>query len=109
MSVLEKQVDDAVNKARQLMEKWKNRLTLDNRRFGERYLKGDLELHILLKICGATDTGEFCAILKVATQDKSGTYGQRFDESNHGVILSPCSDEKRTMFVDIVKLLEMPE
>ena len=42
--------DNAIDKARQLMEKWKNRLTLDNLRLAERYLVGELEILVHLRI-----------------------------------------------------------
>ena len=38
--------DQVVNEINHLFERWKQRLTLDNARFVERYLKGDLNITI---------------------------------------------------------------
>jgi hypothetical protein len=56
--------DDAVNKMRQLMEKWKNRLTLDNLRLSERYLKAEITIFIFWDIRGASHPQNLCAVLE---------------------------------------------
>ena len=55
--------DNAIDKAHQLMEKWKNRLTLDNLRLAERYLVGELEILVDLRI-GLPGYARLCAVLK---------------------------------------------
>jgi hypothetical protein len=53
--------DEVANKVRRLIEKWNDRLTFDNLRLSERYLKG--EIHIL--ICFRYgDSGEFVATIQ---------------------------------------------
>jgi hypothetical protein len=59
-------VDDAVNKLRRLGQKWNDRLTLDNRRFSERYLKGEIEIGFILCKNGSQDSPYLAAILKNA-------------------------------------------
>jgi hypothetical protein len=39
-------IDDIIDKLRKLGQKWNDRLTLDNRRFSERYLKGQIEVTV---------------------------------------------------------------
>src|ERR1700722_718705 len=56
--------NDAVHKMRHLMEEWNNRLTLNNLRFTERYIKGDLDIHILIHRDGSLETAYYCAVLK---------------------------------------------
>lgn len=65
--VRQEQADDPVDKMRRLMEKWENRLTLDNLRLGERYLKGEIQLNVHLCVPGsAADARDFCAVFRYA-------------------------------------------
>jgi hypothetical protein len=131
MSELEQmreQVDDPVNKVRELMEKWDKRITLDNLRLVERYLKGELEVHILLRLSVESgQAGEFAAILTYfepiarAEQDRSSKCRDiapgECSANQTGI---PClvkggindshsHDGQPTVFVDIVKFVENPE
>jgi hypothetical protein len=67
MNTLEERLElgnDAANKMRQLMEKWKGRLTLDNLRLTERYLKGGLEILVHIRPELAAYSADLCAVLK---------------------------------------------
>src|SRR4051794_21712295 len=64
-------VDDAIDKARQLVEKVKNRFAPNDPRLAEHYLKGDLQLCLhIRKVTGGVHVGadgtEYCAIFDYA-------------------------------------------
>jgi hypothetical protein len=50
------------------MERWKNRFTLDNPRLIQRYLKGELDIVVVLVASffsgGLRDTEDFCAVFQ---------------------------------------------
>lgn len=69
MTELEKRqepADDAINEMRQLVKKWDDRLTLDNLRIAERYLKGEVEflIHLQVRAVGPSDSRHFCVVVK---------------------------------------------
>lgn len=47
-----KQADDAINKFRHLLKCWNDRLTFDNLRLSERYIKSQLEIIVRLSVVG---------------------------------------------------------
>ena len=127
-----KLVDDAVHKMRQLMKKWDDRLTLDNLRISERYVKGaiDLFIHIKVRSADPCDSGYFCAVL--GHHDPAG--GKIINHTRH--VLKELSEfrgdfeqlrkvgttvgtpepdpskpenEQEAVFVEIVKLMESPK
>lgn len=57
----DERLSDAINQARVLMERWHNRLTLGNLAFAERYIKGQLRLHLHFRKHGF-GSEDFCAI-----------------------------------------------
>jgi hypothetical protein len=135
MTALEKRdelADDAVNKMARLMKEWKNRITLDNLRLSERYLKGEIELLIQFRSVLPDNTGNLCAVLKYwkpfARRDGDGIFNLReqtggllnlreqiFEERMLGSKAKAklphaiCDDEQEAVFVDIVKVVELPE
>src|SRR5206468_639711 len=57
--------DNPIDKMGQLMQKWNDRLTLDNLRFSERYVNHGLRIHIHFRTCHeGYYSGEFCAALQ---------------------------------------------
>ena len=54
--------NQVVNIIRHLNERWEQRLTLDNLRLAERYVKGELHLLIHFRVGGVTE--EYAALLK---------------------------------------------
>ena len=72
----DKLVDDAVHKLRELGQKWNDRLTLDNRWFSERYLKGEIEIGLILGKNGGQDSPYLAAVLK-NTQSSIGLQPNR--------------------------------
>jgi hypothetical protein len=112
---------DCIDKATQLMEKWNNRLTMNNLRLAKRYLEGDLELHVVFRLADVPDPTDYCAILKywVPHARKSGSdelhrrncslESQVQGNVNHDFFLAKCGTEEHPVFVEIVKLVEFPE
>jgi hypothetical protein len=112
-------VDDAVNEVGKLMEKWKNRLTLDNLRLSERYLEGNLEIlvHLVEQIGGCAKN--HCAVLKYREPVSGGDgrsdlhqytlRGKRVRKVNCGILHSASDHKKEAMLVADVELMEFPE
>src|ERR1700693_287600 len=124
MSELQKRdelVDDAVYKMGQLMEKWKNRLTLDNLRLSERYLKGNLEVQILFREHGRLKSTNLCAVLSrwncPIRLDSGGRSNFNFlplpESSRSGahpnMAFPECRDDQKSVLITNVKLVEFPE
>lgn len=57
-------VNHSLDKLRELGQVWRDRLTFDNLRLAERYVKGDLDLCVVFQRIGTRDTGEYVAVLK---------------------------------------------
>lgn len=117
-------VDDAVNKTRQLMEKWKNRLTLDNLRLSERYLKGEITIFIFWNVRGADQPNNLCAVFQYGERpvrlpaDRStevdleghlGHIAPHIDGGSNNATDSTSSDKQEMMLVHNVKVVEFPE
>jgi hypothetical protein len=139
MSELEqrnKPSDDAIDKMNKLMQKWKDRLTVDNLRLSERYLKGEVEVIVHLWATFPGDAGYFCSILK--NWESSGSSENRMGDSASHVLMHlrsqspnrrlPCQDrregggiteielpeaerhdQQEAVLVDIVKFVECPK
>jgi len=117
-------MDCGFNKAADLMKQWKDRITLDNLRLSERYLKGELDVHILFRVIGEPRQDECCAVLshfKPLTRmsgegiinSLASDVGEDFGDYAAGQVegsVTAYSDQGQvTVFADIVKLLENPE
>lgn len=117
--------DDALHELEHLIERFNQRLTLDNLRLVERYLK--FELHILLefKVRGLdidfiAHFQRFRGTTKIspAYQPHHGSdVNLRIADCHSGVVIEshgtelvPCNrSEQKAVFVDVVKFVEMPE
>src|SRR5260370_3561930 len=115
-----KMVDNALHNINQMVEQWKNRLTLNNLRLTERYLEGSMErvLHLRGDIAGHPN--DFCAILRYdssarlagAEIDADGSGLRRRwvrAKNNSSVRCGIQQDKQEAMFAEIVKFLESPE
>ena len=118
------QVDHVMNQVRQLMEKWKNRLTLDNLRLSERYLKGEIAIFIFWDIRGANQPNNFCAVFeygecpvrlpaersaKREMESNLRHIGSHIDRRSSDAADSASSDKQEMMLVNNVKTVEFPE
>lgn len=133
MSELEQRselVDDAVNKTRQLMEKWNNRLTIDSLVLPERYLNGDIEIIVRFRD-SCSGEWEHCAIFQYEKVSGTGRHAGECGRSNRVdhlprhplecfVLLGDAAtnnnsgqcdvrDQHQAMFVDTVKIMDRPE
>lgn len=124
----DKLADDSINKARKLVEKWNDRLTMDNLRLCERYLKGEIEFLVSL-YREPGHAAQFCAVIKYAGQSGSGSMPSNHEARNssdalgrqfsHGFLGGPqteaeridakCHHGQQPMFVNIVEFVEAPE
>lgn len=118
--------NDPVNKIRKLMEKWKNRLTLDNLRLAERYINGDL--HFIAHLT-TTDALEFCAVFEkwdsrcFLNGELGGIEYWRIDplfrhfspiplsacHPDDNVLISGSAHEQQLVLVGNVEIVEQPE
>jgi hypothetical protein len=113
--------NDSIYKAAQLVQKWNNRLTVNNLRLAKRYLEGDLELHLVFRLADVPDPSEYCAILKYWAPHAGESGSDELHRRNyslqsqvrvnleHDFLLPKCGTEEHPVFVDIVKLVECPE
>jgi hypothetical protein len=121
LQIRDESVHSRVNEIRQLMQKWNDRLTLDNLRLSERYLKDGLEIHISFRTCRSAS--DFCAIFQY-WNDPAGTGRSRAEhgdlsggppegevrrKNNVVRFLSVNGHEQSAVLVDVVKLVEFPE
>jgi hypothetical protein len=123
-------VDDAIHQLDKLNEKWQDRLSLDNLRISERYVKGTIDLLVHIYVREPDDLGYFCAILRyheptarrIANQSLSVghelSHGRNVGEqvSELRVIVAKAEsreaiahDQQQAVFIDNVKLVELPE
>ena len=119
----DEQTNEAVNKAAKLMEKWKSRLSPDNLRLGERYLKGDIEVRVHFRFVACDDPSDFCAVFQkrnsiltrtrnhpVVNLDKDARYAESaHGEREDGLTGSEPSNQQEAVLVDVVKLMKRPE
>src|SRR5947209_3338594 len=122
-------VNDCIDKTAQLMEKWKNRLTLDNLRLSERYRKGEIHLIVHCRMirsdCRLFDTNDFCAIYQygdsIARRPTDSSFEHRPNDIKHArqlvdvglsgagneldVSISSHANEQKMMLVDYVKFM----
>ena len=79
---------DAINYARHLAERVHHRLTLQNLRLAERYIKGELKIHIHFRSMASLETTDYCVVLYRAVGSPSepkemGPIGRNFAGSRH--------------------------
>jgi hypothetical protein len=111
--------DDSLNELSKLMEKWKNRLTLDNLRLTERYLEGSLELILHLRSEAPGYAGDYCAVLRydasarlagdVKANGERSVLRSAPTKNNAGIRRRVEDDGQEAVFAEIVKFLELPE
>lgn len=82
------ELDRALSDANKLGQRWKERLTLDDPRLNERYLKGEIELLLRLKPRGHLNSVEFCAIF-----DRKGQFSHACDGASHRRRIAPIAEE----------------
>ena len=102
-------VDDALHKARQLTEQWKNRLTLDNLRLSERYLEDGIEF--LLRLRGAKEPDDFYAVLHHDAGGGVPEGGQHPSAAMPDISRCDCihGREQEAVLVGVVQFMEFPE
>ncbi len=126
--------DDAINKLRELMERFKDRLTLDNLRLAERYVKGELLILVHMRSsCCPTNAPDFGVIFqgshilrskrkwprKVVRESRDGIAsggphaGQHDSECGAEIVdhrgIDGCDRHQEAVFVEVVKLMQHPE
>jgi hypothetical protein len=114
------QFDNLAYKASQIVERWNQRFTLDNRRFVERYVNAELRLLVYLRhLLASGERVEERAIFQAVP----GLFGKANGWGNDWLVLprdgdpetkNDCSGarpyrKKKPMFVDYVKLAETPQ
>lgn len=60
----DEQIHGALRQAEKLLECWENRLTFDHLALAERYLKGELRIHVHLAATRRGHTIEYCAVFQ---------------------------------------------
>jgi hypothetical protein len=125
-----KQLDEAFDKLDELVERWNNRLTLDNLDLAKRYLKNELRVHVHLRYWVVSAAGEdsvdFCAIFQrecfLEPHHFSGLADHLFEVAFvpgvEKLVQGECIDSARVrhadghqelVFVRDVELVEPPE
>lgn len=118
------QLDKSLNKLDKLMQRWDERLTLDNLALAERYLKGELRIHVHLLWASE----EFCAIFErklpvsgpdwdagrgnfggVDPQPTGGSASADSAEVDYEVSVCAADGEQEFVFVRDVELMEPPK
>lgn len=124
-------VDDPLDKMKKLNEKWKNRFTADNLRIVERYCHKELDIALHCRRMGAAGTRPTSALSsnpqtlpEVEREDLVGIEaGKRNPEGSANPVVvslrdsgrpvsapgSHSANDQKSMFVEIVKLMERPE
>jgi hypothetical protein len=88
------QLNKALDKLDELMERWNNRLTLDNLDLAKRYLKAELGVHVHLRYRVLAESGpdsiDFCAIFQrereLGRDDADALCGRDLGEIDRGRI-----------------------
>jgi hypothetical protein len=114
---------DLIDRAAQLSERWNERLTLDNRRFVERYSNGELRIILTLSSC-TDDRASGCdhrAIFQAASSERKRKAGTAYTQllpgeskelggwtKRYGLRSRP-DGEQEPVLIDYVQLVELPE
>src|SRR5579862_6991639 len=114
--------NDTIDKLRKLGQNLNDRLTLDNLRVAERYIKGEIELLILFRHHSGNDCTNYCAIFKHGRG--IGTEGLRradlksdclpacflhVDDGASDAAKSDCGYQNEPVLVDNIKVMEHSE
>jgi hypothetical protein len=102
-------VDDVFDNIRQLMEKWKNKLTLANLRLVERYVKGELRIHVVFATVAKDYIAEFQACRLLGFKLKVDGEGTDLLWRCRGKFVIERDGKQEAMLVDNVKTMENPE
>ena len=116
-----KDVNDTVHKVDELLKCWENRLTLNNLRLAERYLKA--KVHILVHFRVSLVDEEYVAcfqrIHSVSGFHEEGRDFKRIGERLPHLLIHECTNVKapkvgadcnqQAVFINTVKLVESPE
>lgn len=113
------QYDDLINRAAQLGQEWNDRLTLNNRRFVERYANAELRLLVYLRRFRSCRPGiEQRAVFQAAVggSDANGWSDNRLVcpgrlelESKNDCLATRPDCKQQPMLVDYVKLMQSPQ
>jgi hypothetical protein len=128
------QLNEAFNKLDELIERWNNRLTLDNLDLAKRYLKAELGVHVHLRYWVDAEAGrdsvDFCAIFQRKREFRRekghalrrrelmelerGHAGVGFQDIGHGVpvdgaLVRHADGHQELVFIRDVELVESPE
>ena len=117
--------DDAVHKMGEFLERFKHRLTLDNPRLAERYVKVEIDIHVLFRLRG--QNVQYVARFQRAQAPcvRDAKHNRRIEqdsvaellkfpsqlcgESNSGAhVGSPCN-EQEVVLVDVVQAMNLPK
>jgi hypothetical protein len=116
----DEQINEIIDRAAQLRERWNNRLTLDNRRFIKRYFDAESWIAVVytIKVASGFRAEQYCAIFQAAVsrpQSKGGAdYGLllprdiHLHAKKHSLVASK-DGEQQAMLVDYVELMEAPQ
>ena len=113
--------NQVVNIIRHLNERWEQRLTLDNLRLAERYVKGELHLLIHFRVGGVTE--EYAALLKrklpISGPQEDVERRELFSDVGRPQFMNVRPDveamvsgaygQEGTVLVDVVQLVDAPE
>lgn len=118
--------DDPIDKVRRFMQEWSDRLTLDNLRLGERYLK--VELLLLIRFVVGTENEQFVACFerepRVSGPEKNRHLevvrkrdrvvrdvpeALKYDSTKIDAPKTGTGRENGAVFPDIVQIVERPE
>lgn len=105
--------DDGVNQIRELMERWKHRLTAHNLAITERYAKGELRVLVEFSLLPMRNSVKFCALFEGICPRENGWNGH-YDllrsagelEGNASGQMGGTTNKKQTVFVAIVKQMQ---
>lgn len=109
-------VKDAIRKGRELTKRLKNRLTCKNLRLAERYLNGELKLHV--HMVRVADPAEYCAVIYGAHRILDfdswrdfKEFGGRGNSSNieDRTAHAGIGDDQSPVLIRIVQFVERPK
>ena len=117
-------VDDALAKAREFLKKWDDRLSLDNLRLSERYLKKEITIIMFWDVRGAEQPNDLCAVLQygqapvgictdgsddLKVKCDAGHVALHIDGGTRNTLDGTSYDNQEFVFVKNVELVEFPE
>ncbi len=104
-------VDDAIHKMNQFMERYHQRLSSDNLRLAERYIKGELRLHVHFRQCLFPEN--YCAILHGENFSWKGLVPRERPvcggKMEANLACADSDNSQEAVLVEVVKLMKSPE